>query len=91
MKRLASLLLFGVLVFSGFCFWPSSKAEASHFRGGTLSYRVVSGRTVEFTMEAYIRANTSGGNGTFRFGDGKTFNMRPTFTRAPDGQSLMRW
>lgn len=90
MKRLASLLLFGVWVFCGLCLWPSSHAEASHFRGGTLSYRIVSGRTVEFTMEAYIRANTSGGHGTFRFGDGKTFNMRPTFTRLPDGTRVYR-
>jgi MYXO-CTERM domain-containing protein len=61
-------------------------AEASHFRGGTLSYVVVGGstsRTVRFTVETYF--SSPGGTGTFFFGDGKTYSMRPSFTRLPDG------
>ena len=38
----------------------ASDSWASHFRGGTLSYKWISGRTVEFSLETYWRIGSLG-------------------------------
>tara|TARA_B100000609_G_scaffold199399_1_gene202665 strand:- start:12093 stop:16493 length:4401 start_codon:yes stop_codon:yes gene_type:complete len=69
MKKYLQLL--GTLAMLGLMFAPTD-AFASHFRGGTLSYKYISGRTVEVTLEYDYRLNTApstafvnmGGQGT---------------------------
>ncbi|TNE44114.1 MAG: hypothetical protein EP343_30650 [Deltaproteobacteria bacterium] len=54
--------LLGVVLFAWVLIGGISEAEASHFRGGTLTYKWISGRTVEFTLETYWRIGSLGSN-----------------------------
>jgi cold shock CspA family protein len=80
------LLWISCFLLSGWILTPST-AEASHFRGGTLSYVVTSGRTVRVTIDAYIRIGTGGGNGSLNWGDGGRTNFSPS---GGTGQFLRR-
>ena len=70
MKKYLQLL--GTLVMLGLMFAPTD-AFASHFRGGTLSYKHISGRTVEFTLHVYFRRSAFCSGTTPCVG--RTFNM----------------
>ena len=57
-KRWLRLLFSSLSALAFFALTPQ-EAKASHYRGGTLTYKIISGRTVEFKLETYWRINAS--------------------------------
>ncbi len=97
----SKMILIFTMLLSAFLSMQTIEVNASHFRGGTITWQQAGGNSITFTVNTQWRRSAFGGQtvgstnniGTFYYGDGTTAIMIATVnaTNIANDESFMTW